>query len=208
MASLAALRISTRRLIDEQDTTNTHFTDSEINDYLNQATQYLGVEMEWPIQTSTATAIVSQALYTLPDDFVSVISVYFNNLPLQILDRNDLTAITPNWQNTPTGKPRIAYKADNAVLGLWPAPDADNADLDIQIEYIQVPATLSSDSDIPDLHTSYQICLPFYAAFLCDYRLGNDKKADLHFKLYEKHRTSLMSKVQKFSDSMLRFKWG
>lgn len=207
MSSLAELRTSTRRLVNEEDTDNTHFTDSELNDYLNQATKYLGVEMEWPIQISTATAIQDQALYTLPDDFLTIISVYFDSKRIQVFERDDLNAISASWQETPSGKPRYAYKADNMVMGLYPAPDATNAALSIQIEYIQVPATLSSDSDIPDLHAAYQMCLPFYAAFLCDYKLGNDKKADLHFKLYEKHRTTLMSRVQKFSEDAYRFRW-
>lgn len=207
MAALSTLRTSTRRLINETDSANTNYSDSELTDYLNQATMFLGTEMEWSIQTSQATSVLNQALYSLPADFISLTELYFNNRKLIILEREDLTDINATWQDAPSGTPQYAYKADNAVFGLYPAPDSVQAGYTIQIQYISLPATLSDNADIPDLHTAFQMCLPFYAAFLCEHRAGNDKKSDLNLKRFDQHRIALMSKVQRFSDDTFRFRW-
>jgi hypothetical protein len=209
--SLANLITSTRRLINELVNTNSHFTDPEITDYLNQAVTFLGTQMEWPEQVDQATAIPNQALYQLPSDFIELVDVYFNNVnpvKLVILERPDLGQISPAWQTDPASTPRVAYRYNRNTIGLYPVPDANQTDYTIQIQYIYMPATLFNNTDVPDLHTAFQMCLPFYAAFLCETRLGNDKKAEIDLTNFDRHRKALMSKVQKYSDDLLRFRWG
>lgn len=208
MPSLATLRTTTRRYINEENSANSHFTNSEIDDYLNQAVAFLGTQMEWPEQVDVATAVPDQALYQLPDDFIALTDVYFNNQKLIVLERADLGQISPQWQDDPSSTPRIAYRFNRNTVGLYPAPDANQTGYVVQIQYIHMPATLSVDSDIPDVHTAFQMCLPFYAAFLCDYKLGNKDRSDQHLQKYDQHRKALMSKVQKYSDDLLRFRWG
>lgn len=202
-----SMTTAVRRYINETDSTNSNFTDSEIYDYLNQAIRFLGTEMEWPLQTAEATSVLDQAVYSLPEDFISLIDIYFDNLDLPVIERADLSAKRTDWQDADSSKPQYAYKADNAKVGLWPPPDADNAGLIIQIQYIKVPPDLSDDSTAPDLHVAFQDCLPFYAAALCEIKAGNTKRSDYMFSLYEGHKKKLMSKVQRFSDDDLRFRW-
>ncbi len=209
--SLASLILATRRYVNELDSTNSHFTDSEITDYLNQAVTFLGTQMEWPEQVDQATAIPNQALYQLPGDFVALTDVYFNNvnpIHLVILERADLGQISPAWQSDPASSPRIAYRYNRNTIGLYPVPDDKQTDYTIQIQYIHLPADLVLTTDVPDLHTAFQMCLPFYAAFLCESKMGNDKKADTDLLNFDRHRKGLMSKVQKYSDDLLRFRWG
>lgn len=208
MTALSTLRTTVRRYILEEDSTNSHFTDPEIDDYINQGVTFLATQMEWPEQVDTATAVAGQTLYTLPEDFIALVDVYFDNHKLQILERPDLGQISPSWQDDPDGTPSIAYRDNRNVIGLYRTPDTSQDGKIIQIQYIHLPATLSNDADVPDVHTAFQMCLPFYAAFVCDYKLGNDKKADIHLAKYEYHKKALMSKVQKYSDDLLRFRWG
>lgn len=198
-----------RRLIDEEDSSNSHFTDSEIYDYLNQAIRYLGVDLEWPLQLAEAVPVAEQAVYTLPEDFVSLSEVFFDNRSLTIMARTDLSALRQDWQNAPSGLPQYAYKSDNRKFGLFPKPSAEYiADSErIQIQYIKIPADLETDTATPDLHKAFQDCLPFYAAFLCEHKLGNSKRADLNLGFYEAHKKRLTARVQKFSDDTMRFKW-
>lgn len=202
-----SLTTTVRRYINETDTTNSHFTDAEIYDYLNQAIRFLGTEMEWPIQTAQATSVAESAVYTLPLDFISLLDIYFDNRDLVIIERSDLADIRTDWQNANSGRPLYAYKSDNGKFGLFPKPDADNADLLIQIQYIKVPPDLADDTTAPDLHLTFQDCLPFYAAFLCEVKMGNTKRSDYMISLYEAHKKKLVSKVQRFSDENLRFRW-
>jgi hypothetical protein len=207
MSSLADLRTATRRYINELDNTNSNFSDSELNDYLNQATLFLGTQMEWPIQTEIATAIPGQALYQLPSDFIELLDIYFNQTKIPLLDRADMGQVSPSWQQDPIGTPRIAYRFDQQTLGLYNTPDSNQTGYQLQVQYIAMPPTLVNDTDIPDIQAAYQMCLPFYAAFICEHRLGNDKKADTDLQRYDQHRKALMARVQKFSDDLLRFRW-
>lgn len=207
MSSLLDLRTATRRYINETNPANSHFTDGQLNDYLNQAVTFLGTQMEWPEQVDQAVAVTNQSLYQLPSDFLELVDIYFNGQKIIILDRADLGQISPSWQNDPASIPKVAYRFNNDTIGMYPVPDSTQNGFIIQIQYIHLPATLLLDTDVPDLHTAFQMCLPFYAAFLCDYGLGNDKKADMHLQKYDQHRKALMSKVQKYSDDLLRFRW-
>lgn len=215
MSTKAQLRLDTYRAINEDDPedptnttpTNTHFSASEIDRYVQQAITLLGTEMEWAFKVSQAASVLDQALYQLPDDFIEATEVYFDGKALMVVDRGDLSAISTEWQTHPSGLPKYAYKADNDVIGIYPPPSSEYAGRTIQIQYIAVPATLSNEADVPDLHAAFQMCLPFYAAFLCESKLGNDKKAATNLSLYETHRKKLMSKVQAWSPDLMRFRW-
>lgn len=207
MGTRLTLTETVRRYIDEEDSDNSHFTDDEIYDYLNQAIRFLGSDLEWPLQTAQATSVEDQAVYELPDDFISLSDVYFDNRDMVIIDRVDLPGMSVTWQDTEAGTPRYVYRTDNKKIGLYPKPDADNASLLIQIQYIKVPPDLSDDTTAPDLHVAFQDCLPFYAAFLCHHKLGNPKAAQGNLDLYEQHKKKLESKLQKFSNESLRFRW-
>lgn len=207
MANLTALRTSVRRLIGEEDVNDTHFTTEEIDAYINEAVLFLGVEMEWPLQTSTAVGVQEQALYSLPTDFVSLVDVYYDDRKLVSVDRDDLSALNAAWQDAPPGTPKYVYKADNFVIGLWPEPSAEEAEKLIQIQYIQVPAVLSASDSIPDLHQAYHLCLPYYAAAKCEAKVENDKKAKSNMDLFELHRRMLMARVQRFDGGSMRWKF-
>jgi len=207
MGTRLTLTETVRRYIDEEDSANSHFSDDEIYDYVNQAIRYLGTDLEWPLQLAQATSVADQAVYTLPDDFISLAEVYFDNSPLTILDRGDLKHISSQWQESTASLPRYAYKQDNRKFGVWPKPDSDHADLAIQIQYVKLPPDLDSDTAVPDLHTAFQDCLPFYASFLCEHKIGNTKRADKNYEFYDLHKKRIQSKLQRFSDDLMRLRW-
>lgn len=212
MSSLAQLRTAVRRYINETDNTNSNFADTELNDYLNQAIQFLGTQMEWPIQTDISTAVAGQNLYQLPTDFIELLDIYWNQTKLPILDRADMGQISPSWQQDPVGTPRVAYRFDMQTIGLYNIPDTNQQLLGVpsyqlQITYIAIPPTLVNDTDIPDLQSMYHMALPFYAAFICEHRLGNSTKADVNLQRYDQHRKALMARVDKFADDLKRFRW-
>lgn len=213
MSTREQLRLDTYRVLNEDDPddatnsepSNTHFDSSEIDDYIQKGITLLGTEIEWPFQISQAASVEDQALYQLPDDFIELTDVYLDGGPLTILERGDLKNINSLWQKSPSGKPSYVYKADNDVMGLYPAPDSDNAGLSLQIEYIQIPADLASDADVPNLHAALHLCLPFYAAYRAHKKLGNEKAATSCFADYEVHKKKLLAKVQNWSPDAMRF---
>lgn len=202
-----SMKTAVRRYINETDEDNSNFDNDEIYDYLNQAIRFTGSALKWPLQTAEATSVLDQAVYTLPEDFIALSDFYFDNKDLPIIERIDLSGIRTDWQNADSATPRYAYKSDNAKIGLWPPPDAANAGLILQIQYIKVPPDLSDDSTAPDLHVAFQDCLPFYAAFLCEVKAGNPKRSDYMISLYDAHIKKIEKAVQGFSDADLRFRW-
>lgn len=213
MSTREQLRLDTYRLLNEDDSddatnstpSNTHFDSTEIDDYIQKGITLLGTEIEWPFQISSATTVEDQALYQLPSDFIELTDVYLDGRPLTVLERGDLKTINSLWQQADSGSPNFAYKADNDVIGLYPAPDSDNTDLDLQVEYIQIPADLASDADVPNLHAALHLCLPFYAAYRAHLKLGNEKSAAGRFADYEIHKKKLLAKVQNWSPDLMRF---
>lgn len=206
MGTRVTLTTTVRLYIDENDSGNSHFTDAQIYTSINKAIRYLGTDLEWPIQTAQATAVTDQAVYTLPDDFISLLDVYFDNSPLILIERADLPAINGTWQDATSTIPRYAYKADNAKIGVYPKPDSSQSGNLLQIQYIKIPPDLSDDSTAPDLHTVFQDCLPYYAASELELSMGNTKRSQDLRALFEAEKKRLQSKVQRFSDEM-RFTW-
>lgn len=207
MGTRLTLTTRVREYIDETDADNSHFTDAQIYSFLNLAIRFMGTDLEWPLQKAQATAVEDQAVYTLPEDFISLSDVYFDNQDLVIVDRSDLSAINGNWQDATSGTPRYAYKADNQKIGMFPPPNAEEAGELIQIEYVKLPPDLAADADVPDLHTAFQDCLPFHAAYTCHKSLGNLKTAESYLTDYEFHKKKLLSRLQRFSDELMRFRW-
>lgn len=208
MGTRLTLTTATRVLIDERDEDNSHFTDAELYTILNESIRFMGTDLEWPEQKAQATSIEDQATYSLPENFVYLKDVYFDNADLIVLDRSDLTAINGKWQDAEAGTPRYAYKSDNQKIGLFPKPNAEEAGNLIQIEYIKLPDELDDDIDVPDLHTAFQDCLPYHMASICEFSMGNSKKAKENMDLYESKKKKLTSKLQRFSDDLMRLRWG
>lgn len=207
MTNRVTLASTVRLYIDERDADNSHFTDTEIYGFINQGIRFIGTDLEWPLQTAQATAVEDQPVYTLPEDFISLLDVYFDGDQLLVIERADLAGLDTNWQDRDAGLPCYAYKSDNRKFGVWPKPDSDHSGDLIQIQYIKVPPDLPDDTTAPDLHIALTDCLPFYAAYLCEKSLGNKVTAQQHLTDYEYHKKKLQAKVQGFSQNTLSFKW-
>lgn len=209
MANQTRLTLTSRvrEYIGEPDEDNSHFTDDQLYSFLNQAIRFMGTDLEWPVQTAQATSVEDQAVYTLPENFISLLDIYFDDTPLTVIERMDLKQINPTWQDAESGVPRYAYKSDNRKFGLYPKPNAANASLIIQAQYVKVAEDLESDIDNPDLHVAFQDCLPFYAAYLCEKSMGNSKRAQENLTDYAMHKKALLAKLQRFSDDLLRMRW-
>lgn len=208
MATRSQLVARTRILLNERDSSNSHWTDEEIRTALGQGVRFLGTVMEWAQQTSEATSQENKRTYGLPSDFISLVDVYFDSKPLSVVSREDMPSINSDWMIQEAGEPQWAYKSDNAQIGLHPKPSSDYASKQIQIHYVKVPPSLENDDAEPDLHVSFHDCLPFYAAYFLQKGLGNENTSKSHMNDFEKHAKILMARVQRFADSLMAFRWG
>lgn len=205
--TLAQLRTDTRRLIDETDSSNSSYEDSELNDYLNQAARKIAGLLEWTIATYTATSVESQAQYTLPSGMLYICEVHFDGKPISIVDRSDLSGLYGEWMNADDGEPVVAYRADNNVLGFYQAPSVDFAGKTITIQTIKLPTDLTADGDVVDLHELLQDAMPLRAAMFAQVRAGNFKAAQFLEALFDKEILGVKSKINKFAEDLASFRW-
>ena len=203
--TLSQLETSVRRLIQEEDTSNTNFTSAEITDYLNEGIRRLATNLEWQLAVFTATSVQDQSTYTLPGHIVSIIDLTLDGQPLSILDRSDLDRLYGDWVNEEASEPRVAYRADRNRLGLFPKPSADYTGKQIRLQAVKLPDTLVDTGDVPDVHIAFQDLLPFYAAFRCHLKAGNREAAADMLKLFQNGVTSIQGQLDKFADHFMAF---
>lgn len=219
MATLSAIRAQLRALINEPDPNNSHFSDSDFNEYINEAQTFLAAYIEYPRTIVSAQVTAGTANYTLPSDNISIISVYFGDLSiandirtLQVINEESLKTIYPSWLSTASisqGRPRFAFIKDRTTLALIPTPDTDNAATGkkYHLNYIQKPTTLSGDSDTPQLPLPYHDLLQFYAAHLAYLKLQVQEMADKMMASFSEKIKALQANVNKESKEALAWQW-
>lgn len=194
MAGLTRQQIRTqvRALIDQTDTGNTKFTDTELNEYIGEAVNYAAVQIEYPRDFIEVQVEQNVGDYTLLTDALIVRTAYFGNKstandigPLQIISEEQLTALFPAWldeSGTNTGRPTYLIVKDRNTVSIFPKPNATQSATGkkLILDYIYNPAALNSDSDIPDLPVPFHNILQFYAGHLAYIRLTN---SDMSIKL-------------------------
>lgn len=219
MGSLSSIRTQIRTLISEQDPNNTHFTDAELTEYVNQAQVFLATLVEYPRTITSAQVTQGTSEYTLPSDFISIISAYFGDVTkqndiyrLRVLNLETLDTLYPSWLSTNTGnqgRPRFLYLKDRSTLKLVPTPDAENSATNkkYHLNYIKRPADLSGNTDTPDLPLPYHDLLQFYACHLGYLKLQVQEMADKMEALFDKKINALRSEVNKESKEQMAWQW-
>ena len=205
--TLSTLETSVRRLIQEEDTSDTNFTTAEIYDYLNEGARRLSTKLEWQYAVFTATTVANQGTYTIPDHVICVIDVFLDGKPLTLVDRADLVNVNREWLNTSAGLPVYAYRADRNKIGLYPKPSSTYASLELRMQGIKLPDTMTATTDTPDIHISLQDALPYFAAFRCELKAGNNQRAADFLKLFQNSIAEVQSQLDKFADQLLGWRF-
>lgn len=205
--TLSTLETSTRRLIEEEDSTNSNFSTAEIYDYINEGLRRLATKLEWQLAIFTATTVQNQTTYTIPAHMIDIVDVYFNNILLIMVDRAEMSNVNSQWLGESAGQPKYAYKADRNKIGLFPKPDASNAGLELRMQGIKLPDNMSVSTDSPDIHYSLHDALPYFAAFRCEMKAGNNQRAADFLKLFQNGIADIQAQLDKFADGLLGFRF-
>src|SRR3990167_4387800 len=94
MPTLQQIRNSTRILISQTDSSNSDFTDSELNGLINQGLIFFAVQTKWPRDLISIQAEEDKDTYTLPSDNLLIVDAYFGNTDTNS-DVRPLTIISP-----------------------------------------------------------------------------------------------------------------
>lgn len=149
-----------------------YFTPTLINTYLNNALYEIQKRLilageNFYITCVTTPTVANQQEYALPSDFWGVRRLRLITSGSGITAaKHDLTAISIGQEKmfAKTGTPEAFYlKKDRLVL----IPTPTTATFTIEMDYAYQIATMSSDSDVPDVPTHFQEYIALVAAYNC-----------------------------------------
>jgi hypothetical protein len=101
----------------------------------------------------------------------------------------------------------VAYRADRDKMGVFPKPDANNAGKQLRMQSVKLPDTMDLVGDIPDLHLALHDALPYFGAFKCEMKAGNNSRAADFLKIFKDGIADVSSQIEKFNDAALGFYW-
>lgn len=203
-----SLETATRRLIYEEEEDNSNFTSAEMLDYINEGVRRLSTYLGWQLGIFTATSIEDKQTYSVPGYLICLLDFYFDDSPLPIIDRTDLPGVDQNWRSASSGRPRYAYRADRDRFGLYQKPDADNAGKEMRFQAVKMPDTLVNSTDLADIHIAFHDCIPYYAAFKCELKAGNNQRAADFLKIYKDYRDEIKGVLEKTAEGLAAFHFG
>lgn len=219
--TLLQLRNKVRALLRE-DSDNTHFTDSVLNGFLNEAAEYAAVFIEYPRDLVSVLAADGVGSYPNPADNLLIRTAYFGNRdslsgdiqPLTIVNEDVLTNMYPSWMDQTSGskadRPQYLIQIDRKTIYVYPRPNAIavSNSRKIFLNYNYVPASMTNDSDVPDLPLPYHNIIVLYALHLCYLGIEKNEASVSMYKMFEEKVDKLKSAVTKETKPSLGFSWG
>ena len=202
----------------EETSDNTHITPQVMNSFINRAQEMTAVlsesvkdSVEWVVEKGVGA-------YTLPSDNLLISSAYFgdkdkkNDLkPIDIFTEESLKSIHPFWLDETTdseGQPTKLLWLDRLTVFLFPRPNTEfSTNKKLVVYYIFNPASLTQDSQSPNLHLVYHQVLKFYALYLCYMKLKNEKMSTKFYQDWIKHYEIVKGILSKGAEELFRWKW-
>lgn len=172
MSNKAELRTLTASMC--EDPNQTKFTPAKYNDALEFSQRQFSLDSKCLYKTTAFVMAVDDGTYDLPTDYIVDKLVMLNGIELRPISRAKLASLFQNQRwDTMTGTPRN-YISDpmeaNKTLILFPIPNTIADGTDLQLTYIALPTTMSSDTASPfnssALLVQYHIAVAAYAAWL------------------------------------------
>jgi len=221
--TLVNIRNKVRDYISQEDTSNTDFSDTELNNYINEGIRYLGKLVKKPIKRITIQAVLDTATYSLASvapDFILPTTAYFGDTTingdvqkLELIPEESLAEINPAWLDATTGsqgRPRYLVMINRTTVLVHPRPNSDQSASGklIHLTFVYEPTEITSDSAEPDLPISYHDLIPKYAYSECLIsKLKEDAKGYSIRGLMEKEAKKIEPLIIKEANSF-GFTWG
>ena len=202
--------------IDDPD--RTRFSDATYNNALDLSQQQFAIDARSIIKETTLTAVTAQQEYALPSDFLVSVLVRHKGLQLTPTTKLGLSFQSgQDWTALANGTPVMAYidEQDNK-LGVVPAPDAGAAGANIVLNYVAIPSTLTSDTQVLlNADTILQYYAPAVVAWAAREMLTYVpqtpeilvKRTEL-MKDYERYKNQAISTYNNMIDESFRMKGG
>lgn len=196
------------------------FSTAEMNSYADEGVRFLSTLVKWPRDKVEVQVELNTPAYTLPSDFVLLMSAYFGDVsiggdvqPLEIMTEESLTSLNRSWldeSSQNTGVPRRIILLDRQTVVIDPKPDAASSasGKKLILTYVYSPASMANDSDEPDMPVSFHDLIPMYVQYKC--YLGRLNKPELASALLKNivDQSKLLEPVVTKEFTPLAMTWG
>lgn len=158
MSGLTLAQIRSRMNVNLlEDLSSGYWSDSEKNTYINTAIVVTAAEMQYKQTTTNITLRLGIAYYLVPSDMLVPLRVRYNptanlqNIKIFPADIPELEEAMFGWRVTGAGEPSRFIFRSYDYLQIWPPPGIDQDGVTLPFDYVPVPSTLASDSDVADM---------------------------------------------------------
>ena len=197
--TLSEIRTEVRLRIKDTSTTRQRFSDTQINNIINQTHRDV-VNLVWPIhKTQTISLVANTTYYTLASDLIQIERLRYDN---RNLDEVTPTKLDSDYENSRwrelSGIPKAYFQEPGQPeqIGFYPYPNGNTGSTeDAILTYFAQANDLSSDSDEPfnaiDRYLGYSDLLiyePVYKIFLIEGELAKAQE----YRGYYESRLELM----------------
>jgi len=133
------------------DESGAQITESDITRWANDAIRDIVRKVEITNQHRETSVISGDGGYELPDNFMYIARVTYNNRLIRERKMRDLDLDSPNIDDVGNGEPGHYYIWSN-TLYLHPAPAVGGSG-NLDIWYVSQPAALVDDAQVPEIPT-------------------------------------------------------
>lgn len=176
--TLANLRTRVRRYVGDvsSDTTKQRYSDTMIDDAINDSMDEFASEARIKIDTATGTSSTGDVEYTFPTDAYKLTRIEMNGKTIYPTSMSEMDMYKRNWRDDGNGDPRWWYHTSSRNWKFYPPCDSGAASQTITYYYYDIPAALSAVGDTPDFASEYHKAVGRGAAAEL---LTNDREYDL-----------------------------
>lgn len=181
--------------------TSGFYTDDQINQWLADAQRHVCLQLEPLTTTATTTTTAGTGEYALPDDLISVRHVLYQNTagawyPLTATTYDALWQRDAAWESATGAPDEWFWRAQ--VLGVYPAPDADNDGANkLRIVYTYLAAVFANDAAESGLPEYCDVPIVQYAVYRARTKDRDPQLATLALAEYQREIDLLTLKLQK-----------
>jgi hypothetical protein len=180
MADLETLRDTAKDLYSA--IADDFLTDGRWNLLINQINRMFVVRTAGIVSTDTQSIVAGTSDHTLPTDCARVIRVWYDGTDPRELVLTDPSGlyqqIGDGWRSLEQDPPEYYLTQGLTKIRMVPIPAANETD-GLLIDYIDEPAILVDNTDVPEVPTIYHHFLSFGAvALACMIDVGNTKKEE------------------------------
>jgi len=180
--NLSEMRNEFRRIVNQLDASNSNFSDSQVNIWLNEAYRFIITKLDQIPQKTrdyTSADTISLNVRTLVVNSARLQAQPENEFRnLQVIDHDTLVRIDPDYEAADTDVPRFFVRVGTFSARLHPRPNAANTGQTVRTFGLEFPTDLSADADVPDLPLNMHDLFAHYAAYRAFQQLeDNDRSA-------------------------------